>query len=105
MKPHDLDPTELDAPPKPELPALRTFRVTVERRTNLIGVQTSGRVYRYETTLVVAHSYVCDGDAAKFYIASLVLSADGWEVVTQSPRTLRPYVDVEEVFTQTEQVN
>lgn len=92
-----------DDPPF-ELPPLRTFRVTVERRRALGGKEWT----LYEDLLILAHGYNQEGDAAQFFQQTFERCTDPncgeWHLPQYCRRTLRPVVDVEEVFDQTETV-
>jgi hypothetical protein len=71
-----------------KLPPMRTFRVIISTPSPYGD--------RY-TLYVDAHSVTCEGDAAKFYVYR-VDSVSGTPVLAAySTRTLRPYLDVEDV--------
>lgn len=73
--------------PQPVPPAMRTFKVVVER----IYLEDK------ETYYVDAHSVTCDGDAAHFYVYRTTQTAQGPGLVAYASRVVRPYLDVEDV--------
>lgn len=73
--------------PTPVAPPLRTFRVVVEDSYG--GV--SDDIY------IHAHSVTCLDDAAHFYVYRPTQTAEGVMLAAYAVRTLRPYLDVEDI--------
>jgi hypothetical protein len=69
----------------PRVPPMRTFRITV-----LIAGER-------ETVFIDAHSVTCDDDAAKFFVYRPQVVNGETVLAAYSNRTLRPYLDVEDV--------
>jgi hypothetical protein len=70
----------------PRVPSIRIFRVRMEGYP-----ETSQELFVY------AHSVTCDGDAAKFFVYRQQMHQGEMALAAYSNRTLRPYIDIEDV--------
>jgi hypothetical protein len=69
-----------------QVPPMRTFRVLLE-----------GYPQERPAVFVEAHSVTCDGDAAKFFVYRQTTHQGEQVLAAYSNRTLRPYLDVQDV--------